>query len=70
VSYLNKGARVASRPTKGKTPVCGIATGGERSCQLEGCRGVRCAVRWPDGKLTWPCSAGIGFDENGVAQLL
>lgn len=37
----------------------GKPTGGTRSCTLEGCRGNRIGVRWPDGKLTWPCSKGM-----------
>lgn len=37
----------------------GIATGSTRSCQLEGCMGIRVMVRWPDGHRTWPCSKGL-----------
>lgn len=37
----------------------GIPTGSTRECKLEGCSGVRIAVRWPDGELTWPCSRGM-----------
>ena len=37
----------------------GRTTGGTRPCPVEGCRGVRIGVRWEDGKLTWPCSAGM-----------
>jgi hypothetical protein len=37
----------------------GRATGSYRYCQLEGCPGLRIAVRWPDGKLTWPCDEGL-----------
>jgi hypothetical protein len=40
----------------------GSLTGGERRCQLEGCGSVRLGVRWPDGKLTWPCMRGMNFD--------
>jgi hypothetical protein len=25
---------------------------------------VRLGVRWPDGKLTWPCMRGMKFDET------
>ena len=39
---------------------------GYRSCTLEGCRGTRIGVRWPDGKLTWPCSKGCGTTEDGT----
>lgn len=37
----------------------GTTTGGTRRCTMEGCQGVRIGVRWPDGKLTWPCSKGM-----------
>jgi hypothetical protein len=37
----------------------GRLTGGSRNCRLEGCTGRRLEVRWPDGKLTWPCSKGM-----------
>lgn len=37
----------------------GHPTGGTRHCQMAGCTGLRIAVRWPDGKLTWPCTKGM-----------
>lgn len=37
-----------------------IATGNPIRCTLEGCRGHRYAVRWPDKHITYPCSRGIG----------
>lgn len=37
----------------------GKPTGKTRCCKLEGCSGIRIGVRWPDGKITWPCSKGI-----------
>lgn len=37
----------------------GITTGGEHHCTLEGCRGLRIAVRWSSGKITFPCSKGL-----------
>jgi hypothetical protein len=39
----------------------GLATGTTRRCQLEGCCGTRLGVRWPDGKITWPCTKGLGL---------
>ena len=47
----------------------GRLTGGERTCTLGGCRGVRLGVRWPDGKMTWPCSDGLFIREDGQWQL-
>lgn len=32
---------------------------GSRRCTLEGCTGKRLGVRWPDGRLTWPCTKGM-----------
>ena len=52
---FTKGTTIYSRDGKMK----GVATGGQRRCQLHGCTGMRIAVRWPDGKLTYPCSKGI-----------
>lgn len=37
----------------------GRLTGGTRVCPLEGCPGARLGVRWPDGRLTWPCTKGM-----------
>lgn len=38
---------------KGKT------TGGAFPCRLEGCRGRRIAIRWAEGRMTYPCSKGL-----------
>lgn len=32
---------------------------GSRRCQLICCRGQCLGVRWPDGRLTWPCTMGM-----------
>jgi len=40
----------------------GHTLGGKRPCALEGCRGMRMSVRWPDGKLTYPCTDGMSWD--------
>jgi hypothetical protein len=37
----------------------GRVVGSGRWCRLEGCGGWRVPVRWPDGRLTWPCSKGM-----------
>ena len=42
----------------------GKTTGGSRPCQLEGCRGECLGVRWNDGKLTFPCTAGMTYDDR------
>lgn len=37
----------------------GKPTGGTRKCAMEGCTGLRVAVRWPKGNVTWPCTKGM-----------
>lgn len=58
---ITKGEKVISRTgtQEGKT------TGGSRHCSLEGCRGLRIAVRWPSGKLTYPCTKGMTSNADG-----
>jgi hypothetical protein len=48
----------------------GKATGGERHCNMESCRGVRLAIRWNDGKLTYPCTAGMEYNTKKKAWQL
>lgn len=47
----------------------GRVTGGTRLCGLEGCRGLQIGVRWPDGKLTWPCSKGLKEIDSETWQI-
>ncbi len=42
----------------------GILTGGHRTCALGGCTGLRLATRWPDGRLTFPCTKDMAFDPD------
>lgn len=46
-----------------------VVTGATRKCQLDGCRGQRVGVRWPDGRMTWPCSEGLTSPEKGVWRI-
>ena len=48
----------------------GVCTGGEHRCALEGCRGHRIAVRWSDGKHTFPCTKGMDIRSDGQYQIL
>lgn len=48
----------------------GATTGTFRGCQMEGCRGTRIGVRWPDGKMTWPCTKGMILHENGIWEII
>jgi hypothetical protein len=56
------GIKVWSRSgeTVGKT------TGKTHRCRLEDCPGDRIAVRWPDGKITFPCSEGMTLYKGGL----
>lgn len=47
----------------------GTATGGERKCQLDGCPSQRVGVRWPNGKMTWPCIRGLLQRADGAWQI-
>jgi hypothetical protein len=47
----------------------GERTGGWRSCQLAGCRGVQVAIRWPGGKITYPCTRGLVLRPDGDWQI-
>ena len=47
----------------------GKATGTYRRCSMHGCTGLRIGVRWPDGRLTWPCSKGVVPIRIGVQIL-
>lgn len=57
-----KGMKVWSRDGK----LRGEMTGGFRFCRLEGCSGRRLGVRWPDGKVTFPCTKGLGYYRSGM----
>jgi len=37
----------------------GLTTGATRTCGMEGCLGRRVCVKWPDGKVTYPCTKGM-----------
>lgn len=50
-----KGDRVQSRGNAERTGEVFAFS----KCMLESCTGVRCWVRWPDGKVTKPCSKGL-----------
>ena len=37
----------------------------ELECDMEGCRGTVLKVKWADGKVTYPCTKGMGvIDES------
>ena len=52
----------------GKTE--GVPTGGTRPCRVEGCTGQRVATRWPDKKVTWPCSKGMDAAGKDVWRIV
>jgi hypothetical protein len=56
--------------SRGRT-LRGTTTGRTHRCDLEGCTGICIAVRWPDGKITWPCTKGMTFSKAGrVATIM
>jgi len=61
---------VYSRKEPGKKQKRGILLTGRRFCRLEGCTGQRMGVRWPGGKVTWPCSKGMKSRSNGDWEIL
>jgi len=48
----------------------GKLTGGTRKCQVSGCTGICYAVRWQDGKLTYPCSKGLKWLNEDCCKLI
>jgi len=63
------GEKVISRD--GRTE--GVTTGASHLCGLEGCGGLRLAVRWPrvNGRprTTYPCTKGMDY-EAGVWKIV
>lgn len=57
-----KGMKVYNRDAS----CVGVMTGGHRRCGLEGCGGIGVGVRWPDKKITFPCTKGLEVHEDGV----
>ncbi len=47
----------------------GILTGNTRDCTMQGCRGLRHDVKWPDGKITRPCGQGLILRADGAQQI-
>jgi hypothetical protein len=55
---VNLGGRVIDTVVAGGET--GVPTGGTRRCACGS--GLRIAVSWPDGKMTWMCSKTMRFD--------
>lgn len=49
---------------------CGIPTQTVQNCRMESCRSERIGVRWPDGKITWPCMRGMDTSSPTDWQIL
>lgn len=64
-NFCEPGTKVLNRDATHE----GTTTGGTRPCTMEGCTGIRIAVRWPDGKITYPCSKGLG-SKDGKYQII
>jgi len=48
----------------------GKATGNTHCCSMHGCNGLRVSVRWPDGRVTFPCSKGMTVRKDGDWKIL
>jgi len=48
----------------------GVRTGGYRHCQMEGCRGLRIGIRWPDGRISWPCTMSLAEGPSGGWKII
>ena len=62
---MKKGTTVESRDGA----MTGVATGASYRCRMEGCTGLRCAVKWSDGKVTYPCTKGMRELPSGDWQI-
>lgn len=47
----------------------GRLTGKERFCCLEGCEGIWLRVKWPGGKVTWPCTKAMFVTKDKQWQI-
>jgi hypothetical protein len=47
-----------------------VRTGGTRACQTNGCLGTRIFVRWPDGRISEPCSTRLAQRRDGAWQIV
>lgn len=47
----------------------GLCTGGAYRCPVESCKGDRIGVRWPDGKITFPCTEGMIYLKHGHMRI-
>ncbi len=50
--------------------VAGVSTGATHRCRLEGCNGLRVTVKWPDGKITHPCTKGMATLPSGQWKIV
>lgn len=60
-----KGTIILSRDGK----LQGKVFGGHHLCKLEGCRGSRVGVLWPDGKRTYPCDRALAPVTPGTYRI-
>jgi len=47
-----------------------VRTGGVRACQTRGCIGQRIFVRWPDGRISEPCTSRLARRRDGNWQIV
>ena len=49
---------------------CASRSGGVRPCQTRGCPGTRIFVRWPDGRISEPCTTRLAQRRDGAWQIV
>ena len=59
------GQKVWGRKDSEFADIFAIATGATRPCQLHGCGQRRIAVRWPSGRITYPCRDDLELRPEG-----
>jgi hypothetical protein len=65
-AYKQKGKRLVASKDRGVI----VSVCDKRHCSCEGCKGTTLVARWPNGKLSYPCSAGLSYRKNGDLQIL
>lgn len=65
MKFMDEGQKILSSDGR----LVGTPTGAEWLCRLEGCRGVRITTRWPNGKITHPCSKGLVNNGDGNLRI-
>lgn len=41
----------------------------DRNCGIEDCHGTVLQVKWDDGEVSYPCTAGMEYPDNEVGRI-